>query len=185
MTLYLQNQQSTEYLELAQLYAFAHGLFPEDDNFASWTWKTLVRDRAFYRLFPVKSEIVGRPFELDIRHKETGKTRDQWAIEVSTRGHLHRWSELQEPKLWVIGKESLIMQYPLLYVDHDEHWRCEDSVKHDKYLYTMPRHDVDKLLASLPSEADRQNWQEQARIQDINPCVFTLIHWWVLTLPTS
>lgn len=185
MTSHLSNHQPKEYLELAQLYQFAHGIFPNDENFASWTWKTLLRDRNFYRLFPVKSNVIGRPFELDVRHKVTGRTRDEWAREIAMQGHLHRWSELQEPKLWVIGKESLMSQYNLLYVDHDKRWHCTDSVRHDAYAYSMPPGEVDKLLISLPSSADRQDWVEQARVQDINPCVYSLVHWWMATLPVS
>lgn len=171
-----------KYVGVEDLYQFAHAVYPDDENFAAWTWKTILRDLIYFMYIGGNP---GRPYVVDAIHRITGQTRQQWYKEIAKTKAWHRLSEFQEPDLWLISVESLMKYYHYLYV-HDPEWRCTDAVDHAGYGWTMSAEVFDNHRNhTIP---DLHEWHQQAKRQDINPCVYSLIYWWVVTslrMPTS
>lgn len=158
------------YISLTHLDHYARSLYPADYDFASWTWKILLRDTVFFRLMYPGFPVTGRQYQLDIRHITTGQTREEWLDETND------YDALIDPSLWVISTESLKSQYHLLYVHDvrdDGYNRCRDWFYHGKYP-SRPT----KREAQLFGQPDQV---EQARVQGHSACVYALIQRWVLT----
>lgn len=159
---------------LADLQAYATARYPADHNLARWTWMILLRDRTFFNLMYPKYMITGRQYDLEIRHVATQATREEWIREADDGYEL-----LSKPEMWEISLESLRLAYDKLYV-HDEQWRCPDEVNHDNYRYMVPAKYAEMHIAALTPLSEIETWVDQARVQRINPCVYSLISWWVM-----
>jgi hypothetical protein len=164
-----------KYVGVEDLYQFAHAVYPADENFAAWVWKTILRDLLYFMYLGGGQ---GRPYIVDAIHRITGQTRPQWYEEIEKAKAWHRFSEFQEPDLWLISIDSLREYYHHLYV-HDRQWRCTDTVSHTGYRWTMSPEEFDHYRSRNISDLDE--WHEQAKRQDINPCVYSLLYWWVVT----
>ena len=161
------------YIGLEYLQQYADERYPNDTNLARWTWQILLRDSIFFKLMYWGFFIMGRPYELDVRHRVTGQTRKEWIKDADDPYEL-----LSTPEMWLISIESLQMESHKLYV-HDEHWRCPDAVNHDNYRYMIPAEYAENHISRLTSLSEIDNWQQQARVQGVNPCVYSFITWWV------
>lgn len=161
------------FMGLADLQEYADARYPADHNLARWTWMILLRDRTFFDLMYPKCGIVGRQYDLEIRHATTHVAREEWTREADDVYEL-----LSRPEMWEISLASLRSAHHRLYV-HDEHWRCPDEVNHDNYRYMVPARYAEMHIAALTPLSERETWIDQARVQRINPCVYSLVTWWV------
>lgn len=150
---------------------FALTFYPADTNFAWWTWKVLLRDSTFFRLMYGGFPIAGRDFTLDIRHVLTGQTREEWLTEGGS------YDDLLRPELWVIGILSLQLAYPKLYV-HDSAG-CQDGFGYHRTVQQSPAQFERSVL-----ETDRESWARQAKVQGLNPCIYTLLYEVLPLLPS-
>lgn len=168
------------FVGLAELQPYIDALYPNDRNLATWIWMILLRDRTFFNLMYPKFSIAGRSFDFDIRHRLTGWTREEWLQDADDCYEL-----LSAPEMWVISIASLRREYHKLYV-HDEHWRCPDAVNHDNYRHMLSVEYAEIFISQLALVTDRDTWVQQARVQGLNPCVYSVIQWWVVVhLSTS
>ena len=165
--------QDKIYVSLRDLQRYATARYPGDHNLARWVWMILLRDRTFFDLMYPKCMITGRQYDLEIRHMTTHATREEWIREADDAYEL-----LSKPEMWEISLESLRLAHHKLYV-HDEHWRCPDEVNHDNYRYMVPAKYAEMYIAELTPLSEIGVWVDQARVQRINPCVYSLISWWV------
>lgn len=164
------------FVRLADLQKYATARYPTDYDLARWTWMILLRDRTFFNLMYPKYMITGRQYDLEIRHVATKATREEWVRDADDVYEL-----LSRPEMWEISLESLRRVYHKLYV-HDEQWRCPDEVNHDNYRYMVPAKYADLHIAQLTPLSEIGTWVDQARVQRINPCVYSLISWWMVHL---
>lgn len=142
---------------------FAIAYYPGDDNFALWTWKVLLRDLTFFRLMYGGFPIAGRDFAIDIRHALTGQTREDWLVDGGS------FDDLLRPELWVIDILSLQLAYPKLYV-HDD-GGCQDDFRYHRVVQQSPG-EFERNTTGL----DKVLLARQAKIQGLNPCIYTLLY---------
>jgi hypothetical protein len=153
---------------------FARMRYPHDLTLAAWTWWVLLQDSTFFKLHYPGGGVTGRPYVLDMYHITTGQTREEWLED-----HPSQDTEmLRNPALWTIGIDSLKTQYHKLYVyqphDHGYDNSCQDGRGHHRYVSS---HGYSGDLRHIdPEELDRQ-----ANEQGINPCIFAVLHEWIIT----
>ncbi|HET8884198.1 MAG TPA: hypothetical protein VFM68_01880 [Candidatus Saccharimonadales bacterium] len=167
------------YVSLTRLEHFARSLYPDDYDFAPWTWKILLRDMEFFELM-YESKITGRQYQLDIRHVATHQTREEWLRDERNKTNdFDIYDALLDPYLWIIGKDSLKSQYHLLYVHDvrdDGYNRCRDwGTKHTTHV---PKPRERERYAQQFGQSEQM---KQARVQGHTVCVYALIRLWVLT----
>lgn len=165
---------SLGYVSLYRLEQFARMRYPHDVTLAAWTWRALLQDRTFFKLHYPGDSVAGRPYVLDIRHITTGQTREVWL-----KDHLSRNTEmLRDPAMWMIDIESLQSQYHRLYVhqthDHGYDNSCQDGRGHHRYVSS---HGYSSDLRHI----DPDVLDKQANEQGLNPCIYAVLHEWVIT----
>jgi hypothetical protein len=144
---------------------FAVARYGKDVTLGLWAWRTLLHDATYYKLYPNNGK-VGRNYDLVIRHILTGQTREEW---IDAGGSVDR---LHCPLLWVIDIDSLKSQYHKLYMHGDNY--CTDGHNHWRYRSDRGYSTDMRLL-------DAKELEDQASVQGITPCIFAVIHEWVIT----
>jgi hypothetical protein len=131
----------------------------------------LLRDPVYFQLMYPGFQITGREYLIDIRHAFTGQTRQEWLDD----GGLH--DNLLTPELWVIDIFSLQLAWPQLYV-HDN-TGCHDEFGPHR-IFQQTQEEFERAV----SEASQELWSKQAKIQGLNPCIYSLIYEVALLLPS-
>jgi hypothetical protein len=180
MASYLEsNVQAGEWIGVSALKRVTDNLFPDDTDLPFWIWKILLRDTVFFQLVFPGWDIKGRQYHLDIRHVYTGQTRQEWLD--SLVGEVYDVYDLLNPHLWVIEMGSLRREWHKLFV-YAQHWRCVDATNHAKWLvfwpYDYARRNIDRLV----SHDQRADWERQGYMQRINPCVYSVLEWWLVAM---
>lgn len=178
MTLYLNsNTQAGEWVGVDSLKAVTDSLFPDDTDLPFWMWRILLRDMLFFLLMYPGWDIKGRQYQLDIRHVYTGQTREEWVADIDNG--VYDINDLLNPHLWLIELGSLRREYGKLFVYH-QHWRCTDTINHTKWLNLGSYQDAQRNIDALVSHDQRAAWEHQGYIQRINPCVYSVLRWWLI-----
>lgn len=173
--------QSTQLVGVGELKELTDGLFPEDGNLPFWTWQILLRDITFFRLAYPGWNIKGCQYQLEVRHVYTGQTREEWVREI-VNSDIYTIYDLLNPHLWLISADSLKNEYHKLFV-HWSHWHCQDVVNHAKWLALLPDNYAELEIDRLVPEGQRAVWERQVRVHGINPCVYSVLRWWMVTNP--
>ncbi len=164
------------YVSDYRLRSFAALRYRHDANLGPYVWDVLLKDDVFYAtLFP-GTDIRGRNYELDVLHIASGERRDKWLIDGGNP------VELLVPGLWAIGIMSLKNQYHKLYVHDDQpdgYNICRDGFGHRNH--GLERIHLDRLLSRIDASIGRDEWDRQAKVQGVNPCIYTFVQRWVMT----
>lgn len=151
-----------------------------DTNLARYTWQVLLRSGNFFEdMYPGFHKLRGRECNLDIVHIATGQERGKW---LANGGSL---DALLDVNAWAIGIASLQNQHHKLYVHDDQPDGlnlCRDGFGHRHFAYQGTQ--LDRCLAKAEATVGLETWRRQAGIQGVNPCIYSVIQGWILTLPT-
>lgn len=178
MTSYIQsNGRSGQWLGVGVLKKMTDSMFPEDDDLAFWIWKILLRDVLFFQLMYPGWDLKGCQYQLEVRHVCTGQTRQEWIADKDSE--VYDVFDLLNPHLWLIELESLMWQYHKLFV-YQPDWRCPDATDHSKWLTRWSPADAERNIDHLVSRDERATWERQVYVQRINPCVYSLLEWWLV-----
>jgi hypothetical protein len=164
-------------------------MYPDDKDLGSYTWWTLLKDTVYFEALKDTSffktmypgvNVRGRDYELDVLHIPSGQKRDKWLIDGGNP------IELLVPSIWAIGVMSLKNEYHKLYV-HDEQSDginvCRDGFGH--HNRGLERSHLDRLLPRIEASIGLEEWNRQAKIQGVNPCIYTFVQRWaVMALPS-
>jgi hypothetical protein len=159
-----------------RLQQHANHRYPYDIDLASYTWRTLLSDSTFYELMYPGTSFRGREYELEVVHIKTGLSREKWLIDGGDA------NELLNSQAWAIGIMSLKNQYHKLYVHDDKldgYNLCRDGFNH--HNRGLERVHVDRLLSRIEASIGLDEWHRQAKIQGVNPCIYTFVQRWVIT----
>jgi hypothetical protein len=171
------NTQDIEMIGVAALKRVTDILFPTDTDLPFWMWKILLRDVLFFQLAYPGWDITGCQYQLYVRHVATGQTREEWMKDPDSR--MYDVYDLLNPHLWLIGIESLNRQYSKLFV-HYPNWRCPDETDHTKWLNLSSDDYAERQIDALVSRERRSLREQQIRVQGINPCVYSVLQWWMM-----
>lgn len=164
------------YMSDYRLKQHANHRYPYDVDLASYTWRVLLSDSTFYELMFPGTSFRGREYELDVIHIKENLSREKWLINGGDA------NELLNPQAWAIGVMSLKNSYHKLYV-HDDHPDgynlCRDGFGH--HNRGLERTHVDRLLSRIEATIGLEEWDRQAKIQGVNPCIYTFVQRWVIT----
>lgn len=153
--------------------------YPWDTNLPLYTWQVMLRSGGFFEYMYPGFGLRGRGCDLDIVHIATGQERGKWLANGGSP------DVLLDVNTWAIGIASLQNQYHKLYV-HDEQPDginlCRDGFGHQQFAYQGIH--LERYLTKAEATIGLDVWQRQARIQGINPCIYSVIQRWILTLPT-
>ena len=154
--------------------------YRNDTNLGSYSWGVLLKDRVFYETLYPGADYRGRDYELKVLHIPSGQERDKWLIDGGNP------IELLVPSIWAIGIMSLKNQYHKLYVHDDQPDGlniCRDGFGHHNRALE-PAH-VERLLPRIETTIGVDEWNRQAQIQGVNPCIYTFVQRWaVMALPS-
>lgn len=168
------------YVSIYRLRQRANRLYPWDTDLASHTWKVLLRNDAFFRYAYPGFGLRGRECDIDFLHIATGRSRDKMFVDG-----IDDTDMLLDLDAWAIGIMSLKNQYHKLYVHDDQpdgYNLCRDGFGHHNRGYE--RTHVDRYLSRIEALIGLEEWDRQAKTQGLNPCVYTFIQRWVMTLPS-
>jgi hypothetical protein len=175
------NAQDIELIGVGALKKVTDLLFPTDEDMPYWTWgRILLRDIVYFQLRHPDQDKKGCQHRLDVRHVSTGQTREEWVKHLDDS--VYDLDDLSNPHLWLIGVESLNREYSKLFVHHSN-WRCPDATDHTKWLTLLPDSYAERRIDLLVPREQRGIWEQQVRTQGINPCVYSVIEWWMLIDP--
>lgn len=175
------NTQSNQLVGVGELKDFTDNLFPEDSNLAFWIWQILLRDITFFLLAYPGWDIKGCQYQLEVRHVYTGQTREEWAKDI-INSDIYNIYDLLNPYMWLISAESLQNEYHKLFV-HWPHWRCPDITDHTRWLSVLPDEDAELEVNRLVQGGRYAVREQQVRVHGINPCVYSVLRWWMVTNP--
>lgn len=168
------------YISIHRLRQRASWMYPWDTDLASHTWKVLLRNDAFFQYAYPGFGLRGRECDFDFLHIATGQSRDKMFIEGIDDSDM-----LLDPNAWAIGIMSLKNQYHKLYVHDDRpdgYNLCRDGFGH--HNRGLERVQVDRLLSRIEASIGVEEWDRQAKVQGLNPCIYTFVQRWVMTLPS-
>ena len=177
MTSYwMDSTEIDEWLGVHDFKRFTDSQFPEDTDLPFWTWGILLQDMLFFLNAYPGQNVQGCQYQLDVRHVYTGQTREEWIESV----HVYDIFDLRNPRLWLIHRRSLLEQYHRLFV-YDPDWHCRDETDHSRLMVRVSPHYAELAIDSLVPRERRDEWREQVRVQNINPCVYSILTWWIAT----
>lgn len=167
-------------VSVGPLRRYTHKRYWYDTNLARYTWQVLLRSGDFFEyMYPGFRGLRGRECELDIVHIESGQERGKWLADGGSP------DTLLDVNAWAIGIASLQNQYHKLYV-HDDRPDglnlCRDGFGHRHFAYTGVH--LDRYFAKAEATIGLDAWHRQARVQGVNPCIYSVIQGWIPTLPS-
>ena len=158
---------------------WARRQYPWDGNLTTYTWGVLLHNDAYLEYMYPGFGLRGRGCDLDIVHIATGQERGKWLANGGDP------DALLDVDAWAIGIASLQNQYHKLYV-HDDRPDglnvCRDGFGHRHFAYTGVH--LDRYFAKAEATIGLDAWHRQARVQGVNPCIYSVIQGWIPTLPS-
>jgi hypothetical protein len=172
------NGSSDDWVSIDELKQFTDSQFPFDLDLPYWMWKILLRDAVFFLLMYPGWNLQGCQYQLEVRHVYTGQTREEWVKSIRS-GVAYDITDLLNPHLWLIERQSLRAQYHKLFI-YDPHWHCHEGTNHNRLLVRTPPAYAELAIDRLVPPERRADWRTQVRIQAINPCVYSILEWWIV-----